>query len=126
VTVAITYLHHTHPDIPYHTEETWTFTKGAMGTVDRSCMGLTGRHFFHEIVDYHAVHHLFPKIPFYHAERATHAIRPLMGDRYMEAKNESFLGSLYSTFKSCNYVAERRDEKTQARTGQLFWVLKRE
>ena len=123
--MAITYLHHTHPDVPYLTDEAWTFTQGAMGTIDRS-VGFIGRHFFHEIIDFHVVHHLFTKIPFYHAEEATKAIQPLMGSQYVDAKQESFMHSLYTTFKSCNYVAERRDAKNPPGNGRLFWVIKRE
>ena len=118
--VAITYLHHTHPDVPHYTDEAWTFTQGALGTIDRS-IGFIGQHFFHEIIDFHLVHHLFPKIPFYHAEAAMRAIQPILGDKYIEEKTQSFHGSLYSTFKSCNFVAEKKEGKG---SGKLFWVLR--
>ena len=68
--VAITYLHHTHPTVAHYASATWSFKKGALGTVDRS-FGPIGRHFFHDIIDHHVIHHLFPKIPFYRAEEAT-------------------------------------------------------
>ena len=64
--------------------------KGVLGTVDRS-IGFIGRHFFHEIIDYHVIHHLFPKIPFYKAEEATMAIKPLLGPSYREEKKENFI-----------------------------------
>ena len=76
---------------------------GSLGTVDRS-LGFVGRHFFHEIVDFHVVHHLFPQIPFYHAEEATVAIKPLLGKRYLEFKSGSYLWSLYDTFRSCRVL----------------------
>ena len=123
-TVAITYLHHTHPDIPYYTDEAWTFTQGALGTIDRS-IGFIGRHFFHNIIDFHLVHHLFPRIPFYHAEVATKAIQPLLGSRYIGAKDEFFLRSLYTTFKYCNFVGERRNAQSSRGDGRLFWVVGR-
>ena len=56
--VAITYLHHTHPDVPKFEAEAWTFLKGATATVDRD-FGWIGRHIFHGIIEYHVVHHLF-------------------------------------------------------------------
>ena len=56
--VAITYLHHTHPDLPKFEPEAWTFLKGATATVDRN-FGWAGRFFFHDIIDYHVIHHLF-------------------------------------------------------------------
>jgi omega-6 fatty acid desaturase (delta-12 desaturase) len=106
VLVAITYLQHTHPAVPHYTAETWTYTKGALATIDRTT-GFIGRHFFHEIIDYHVVHHLFSRIPFYKAERATKAIQPLLGENYHEQKDESFLYSLMMTFRKCIYVSDK-------------------
>jgi fatty acid desaturase len=56
--VAITYLHHTHPDLPKYQPEAWTFIKGALATVDRN-LGWAGKHMLHNIADYHVIHHLF-------------------------------------------------------------------
>jgi len=57
--VAITYLHHTHPDAAHYEADTWTYAKGALSTVDRE-FGFIGRHIFHGIIEYHVVHHIFP------------------------------------------------------------------
>lgn len=57
--VAITYLHHTHPEALHYEAEDWTFIKGAASTVDRE-FGFIGRHIFHGIIEYHVVHHMFP------------------------------------------------------------------
>jgi omega-6 fatty acid desaturase (delta-12 desaturase) len=102
--VAITYLHHTHPDIPHYGAESWTYTKGALATVDRS-LGFIGRHLFHEIVDFHVIHHLFPTIPFYKAEEATTAARNILGSLYREQKDENFYHSFFQTFSSCKFVS---------------------
>lgn len=118
--VAITYLHHTHPSVPYYTDATWTYTKGAIGTIDRTC-GVLGQHLFHDIIDHHVVHHLFPRIPFYHAEEATRAIRPLLGSHYKEVKNESFLKQLFVTFRNCNIVSEGPASKT-GQPQPLYWI----
>ena len=56
--VAITYLHHTHPQVPKYEPEAWTFLKGATATVDRN-LGFAGKHLMHNIADYHVIHHLF-------------------------------------------------------------------
>lgn len=56
--VAITYLHHTHPNLPKFGPEAWTFIKGATATVDRE-FGFIGKHFFHNIIEFHVIHHLF-------------------------------------------------------------------
>ncbi len=58
-TVAITYLHHNHPDVHHFDAQGWTFVKGALATVDRD-FGFVGKHLFHGIIDTHVVHHLFP------------------------------------------------------------------
>lgn len=56
--VAITYLHHTHPDLPHFDADNWAFVKGALATVDRD-FGFIGRYLFHGIIETHVVHHLF-------------------------------------------------------------------
>ncbi|PWY66003.1 hypothetical protein BO70DRAFT_400953 [Aspergillus heteromorphus CBS 117.55] len=116
--VAITCMHHTHPTIPHYSGDAWSFTKGALGTVDRS-FGLMGRHFFHDIIDHHVVHHLFPRIPFYRAEEATRAIQPLLGAAYKEEKRQGFFRSLWRTFRECRYVADTGESGET--TGVLAW-----
>jgi fatty acid desaturase len=56
--VAITFLHHTHPELPRYDAEAWTFLRGALATVDRN-LGWAGKHLLHNIADYHVIHHLF-------------------------------------------------------------------
>ncbi|KAJ4340242.1 hypothetical protein N0V95_007536 [Ascochyta clinopodiicola] len=113
--VAITYLHHTHQDAPHYEAEDWTFIKGAASTVDRE-FGFIGRHIFHGIIEYHVVHHMFPRIPFYHAEEATWAIAPLLGERYIQTKS-NFFADLWESFTTCKYV----EEGTGAQAGGLVW-----
>jgi fatty acid desaturase len=100
--VAITYLHHHHEEVPHYTEEGWTFVKGALATIDRD-FGFVGKHIFHGIIEKHVVHHLFPRIPFYKADEATEAIKPLLGDLYY-SDDRNFLGQLWSVFGSLKYV----------------------
>ena len=57
--VAITYLHHTHPSLPKYDQQAWSFIKGATATIDRS-YGWAGQYCFHDVADYHVIHHLFP------------------------------------------------------------------
>ncbi|SLM38213.1 delta-12 fatty acid desaturase [Lasallia pustulata] len=101
--VAITYLHHTHPNVPKYEEEAWTFLKGAMATVDRE-FGWVGKHMLHNIIEYHVIHHLFSRIPQYHAEEATKAIIPLMGKSYHSDKNRYFIPAIWEAFTKCQYV----------------------
>ncbi|KAJ5935165.1 oleate delta-12 desaturase, partial [Penicillium verhagenii] len=102
--VSITYLHHTHPSLPHYGDKSWTFLKGSLSTIYRTT-GFLGRHLFHDIIDFHVVHHLFPNIPFYKAEEATRAIRPLLGPLYNEQKEASLIWSLYPTFRFCKFVS---------------------
>ncbi|KAG7111749.1 Oleate hydroxylase FAH12 like protein [Verticillium longisporum] len=113
--VAITYLHHNHPDVPHFNEEGWTFVKGALATVDRE-FGFIGKHLFHGIIEKHVVHHLFPRIPFYKADEATEAMKPLLGDLYIR-DDRSFLGQLWSVFGTLHYVENDPDIK-----GNMRWV----
>ncbi|CAM1501307.1 Fc.00g104690.m01.CDS01 [Cosmosporella sp. VM-42] len=113
--VAITYLHHNHPDIPHYSAEGWTFVKGALATVDRE-FGFIGKHLFHGIIEKHVVHHLFPRIPFYKADEATEAIKPLLGDLY-HRDDRNFMGQLWSVFGTLKYV-----ENDPTCQGQLRWA----
>ena len=100
--VAITYLHHTRPDVPKYEPEAWTFLRGAMATIDRD-LGFGGKHFMHNIASYHVIHHLFSRIPQYHAEEATKAIQPFLGDSYYEDKRNVW-ACIYESFTKCQYV----------------------
>ncbi|PNP39199.1 hypothetical protein TGAMA5MH_08876 [Trichoderma gamsii] len=113
--VAITYLHHTHMEVPHYEAENWTFVKGALATVDRE-FGFVGRHLFHCIIEHHVVHHLFPRIPFYYAGEATEAIKPVLGDLYYR-DDRSFIGQLWTNFTKCKYVV-----KDESSPGALKWA----
>ncbi|CAD6592294.1 MAG: hypothetical protein ASARMPREDX12_005966 [Alectoria sarmentosa] len=101
--VAITYLHHTHPDVPKYEPEAWTFLKGATATIDRE-LGFGGKHLMHNIAEYHVIHHLFSRIPQYYAEEATKAIMPLLGESYHEDKKRNFWALIWESFTQCQYV----------------------
>ncbi|KAL9057985.1 MAG: hypothetical protein Q9162_001977 [Coniocarpon cinnabarinum] len=114
--VAITYLHHTHPDIPKYEPEAWTFLKGATATIDRN-LGFGGKHLMHNIADFHVIHHLFSRIPQYYAEEATRAIQPLLGIDYHEDKTRSFWRCMWESFTKCQYVVpDNPSAKPEVRT----------
>jgi bifunctional Delta-12/omega-3 fatty acid desaturase len=54
------------------------------------------------------------RIPFYHAEEATWAIAPILGEKYIQQKT-NFLGDLWKSFSDCRYVEEA------PRGGGLVW-----
>ncbi|KAF2768075.1 fatty acid desaturase [Teratosphaeria nubilosa] len=115
--VAITYLHHNHASVNHFGPETWTYEKGALSTIDRD-FGFVGRHLFHHIIDSHVIHHTFSRIPFYHAEEATEAIKPLLGDRYKK-DTTPFLQALWQTYRSLKYV-----QPAKSHPDVFEWALK--
>ncbi|EEH42439.1 uncharacterized protein PADG_07259 [Paracoccidioides brasiliensis Pb18] len=104
--VAITYLQHTDPTLPHYTSQAWTFTRGAAATIDRE-FGFIGRTLFHGIIETHVLHHYVSTIPFYHADEASEAIKPVMGKHYRadtEGGSIGFIKSLWKSARACQWV----------------------
>ncbi|KAG8534318.1 Oleate hydroxylase fah12 [Bacidia gigantensis] len=104
--VAITYLQHTDPTLAHYGAQTWNFTRGAAATIDRE-FGFIGRSLFHGIIETHVLHHYVSTIPFYHADEATEAIKPVMGEHYRSNTQEGsvgFLKSLWLSVRWCQWV----------------------
>ncbi|KAI9834450.1 MAG: Oleate hydroxylase fah12 [Phylliscum demangeonii] len=119
--VAITYLQHTDPSLPHYTPQTWTFTRGATATIDRN-FGFVGRHLFHGIIETHVLHHFVSTIPFYHADEATAAIKPIMGRHYRASPGGpgSFLTSLWTSARMCQWIEPNVDAQGEGK-GILFY-----
>ncbi|KAK9810606.1 hypothetical protein WJX73_004003 [Symbiochloris irregularis] len=100
--VMITLLQHTHPALPHYHEATWDWLRGALATCDRSYGFLD--HFHHHIADTHVLHHLFSTIPHYHAQEATAAIKPILGDYYNYDSRNVFV-AMWQDYPQCVYVA---------------------
>ncbi|ODV91269.1 hypothetical protein CANCADRAFT_31962 [Tortispora caseinolytica NRRL Y-17796] len=100
--VCITYLQHTDPSLPHYTNEEWTFAKGAAATIDRD-FGFIGDFCFHKIIETHVAHHYCSKIPFYHAEEATEAIKKVMGKHYRR-DSTNLIKSLWTVNRRCQFV----------------------
>jgi omega-6 fatty acid desaturase (delta-12 desaturase) len=58
------------------------------------------------------------RIPFYYAEEATEAIKPVLGDLYRRDER-SFLGQLWDNFSNLKYV-----EPDVAVPGAMKWVTR--
>jgi omega-6 fatty acid desaturase (delta-12 desaturase) len=80
----------------------WSWLRGALCTVDRS-FGSFLDHCFHHIADTHVCHHVFSKIPFYHAAEATEAIKGVVGDYYLQDGTPIAL-ALWRAFSNCKYI----------------------
>jgi len=100
--VTVTFLQHTHPNVPHYADEEWDWLRGALATVDRS-YGLLD-HFFHHIADTHVAHHLFSQMPHYHAKEATAAIKPILGEYYCRDKRNPMV-ALWEEICTCHWVA---------------------
>ena len=105
--VLITFLQHTDPAVPHYREGEFTWVRGALCTIDRS-YGWLLDHVFHHISDTHVVHHLFHKMPFYHAREATLAVREKLGAYYM-ADHTPIPMALYNTFRACRFIDDAGD-----------------
>ncbi|KAK5991758.1 Oleate hydroxylase FAH12 [Cladobotryum mycophilum] len=104
--VAITFLQHTDPSLPHYTDEGWNFVRGAAATIDRE-FGFVGRHLLHGIIETHVLHHYVSTIPFYNADEASDAIRPIMGKHYradVDGGSLGFLGAMWKSARMCQWV----------------------
>ncbi|KAH7844800.1 hypothetical protein Vadar_031800 [Vaccinium darrowii] len=99
--ILITWLHHTHPALAHYDSTEWDWFRGALSTVDRD-YGVLNK-VLHHITDTHVAHHLFSTIPHYHAEEATKAIRPILGD-YYQYDGTPILKAIWRETKECMYV----------------------
>ncbi|KAJ7126936.1 delta 12 fatty acid epoxygenase [Mycena epipterygia] len=89
--VMITYLQHTDPKTPHFRGPAWTFQRGAAATIDRpNFLGWQGRFFLHHVVQFHTIHHFFPKVPFYHGPAATQHLKAFLGEHYISSDTPAF------------------------------------
>lgn len=73
--VWLTWIQHTHPSVPHFGDDEWTWVKATLlGTVDHYYLWWVET-CSHHIGSTHVCHHLFDKIPFYHAQEATAALK---------------------------------------------------
>lgn len=122
VLVAITFLQHTDPSLPHYTAEEWNFVRGAAATIDRE-MGFIGRHLLHGIVETHVLHHYISSIPFYNADEATEAIKPVMGKHYKadtEGGALGFIRAMYRSSRMCQWVEPSAEAEANGK-GILFF-----
>jgi len=105
--VLITFLQHTDVYIPHFRGEEWNWLRGALCTVDRSFGPILDR-CLHHISDTHVCHHIFSKMPFYHAQEATECIKKVIGKYYL-ADPTPISVALWRSYRLCKYVEEEDD-----------------
>jgi omega-6 fatty acid desaturase / acyl-lipid omega-6 desaturase (Delta-12 desaturase) len=102
--VIITLLQHSHPALPHYASSVeWDWLRGALATVDRS-YGRILDAAFHHIADTHVLHHLFSGIPHYHAQEASEAIKPVLGD-YYASDGRGVARALWEDWRDCHWVS---------------------
>ena len=112
-----TWLHHVHTEVPQLGDGEWTWIRGALCTIDRPYpFPIDWMH--HHIGSTHVAHHLFSYIPFYHAEEATNAIKPLLGEHYL-VDHRPIFQALWQDWGKCRYV----DSEEATGKGVLWWKV---
>lgn len=79
--VAYTWLHHTNADTPHFEGDDWSYVRGAFCSIDRP-YGRVIDTAHHHIGSTHAAHHLFSRIPHYHAVDATRSLQQSFPELY--------------------------------------------
>ena len=85
-------------------------------------MGFLGHWVFHDIAETHVLHHYASTIPHYHAEKASRAIRPVMGEHYRsntEGGMLGFLKAMWTVIRVCQFVEP--SEGTEGEEGHVFF-----
>lgn len=86
-------------------------------------MGFIGRHLLHGIIETHVLHHYVSTIPFYNADEASDAIRPVMGKHYRADTKDGprgFIRALWTSARTCQWVEPNAGAEGAAK-GILFF-----
>jgi len=106
--MMIVFLQHTDPVLPHYRGPKWTYTRGALATMDRDFLGWQGRYFLHNVSHCHVVHHFFPELPHYNLPAATEYAKELLGSDYRACETPVFQ-SLWLNQLHCQYVDSEGD-----------------
>ena len=105
--VTYTWMHHTGADTPHYDDPDWSFVRGAFCSIDRP-YGRVLDLVHHHIGSTHVAHHLFARIPHYHAVEATKALEAAYPELYRYDPTP-IPRALWQTSKQCVAVAETGD-----------------
>ncbi|CAE6439673.1 unnamed protein product [Rhizoctonia solani] len=115
--VLITFLQHTDPLLPHYRASSFTFTRGALCTLDRNLLGGSGiigsitgwlgATLTHGISETHVAHHVASKIPHYHAwEASRHLKARLASAGYDHEGAPGTWGTALRVWKECKFVED--------------------
>jgi len=122
---VVTYLHHTDVEVPWYRGEDWNYLRGGLSTRDRD-YGIFND--IHHNIGTHVVHHLFPQMPHYHIVEATKAVKPLLGEYWVEPEKSGFFPfhlfeQWWTAAKGCKYVDDEGtilSYKSETNPGKVF------
>jgi len=117
---SITFMQHTHPDVPHFGSEEWTWLRGAISTIDRT-MGDFVDAKLHHIVDSHVAHHIFSDMPFYGAKLATPYIKEHLGPYYKSSMDAKMAGSSYLGWLADYYRMQKASVSVGHSAEDNFW-----
>ncbi|QRV77288.1 Fatty acid desaturase [Ceratobasidium sp. AG-Ba] len=118
--ILITFLQHTDPVLPHYRASAFTFTRGALSTLDRSLLGgegflasitgWLGATLTHGISETHVLHHVSSKIPHYHAwEASRHLKARLARAGYSHEGRPGTWGEVYRVWRECKFIEDEGD-----------------
>ncbi|GAB1525616.1 hypothetical protein RhiTH_008779 [Rhizoctonia solani] len=113
-------LLHTDPLLPHYRQSAFTFTRGALSTMDRNLLGgegfiasitgWLGATLTHGISETHVLHHVCSKIPHYHAwEASRHLKARLARAGYSHEGRPGTWGEVYRVWKECRFIEDEGD-----------------
>lgn len=94
--------------VPRYRKGEWNFQRGAACTIDRPLLGWQGRFFLHDVAHYHAIHHFFPKMPWFYGEEATEYLKQFIGEHYAYDGRSPFV-VLWEIYNECQFVEDEGD-----------------
>jgi omega-6 fatty acid desaturase (delta-12 desaturase) len=101
--VLYTWLHHTDPAVPQYGDDTFTWLKGALCTIDRPYGVFDWMH--HDIGSTHVCHHVFSTLPCYNAVEATKHLKAFLEPRGLYNYDATFWPlAAWRVAKTCHYV----------------------
>ncbi|KAG9086222.1 hypothetical protein FRC07_013143 [Ceratobasidium sp. 392] len=118
--IMITFLQHTDPLLPHYRASAFTFTRGALSTLDRNLLGgvgfvasitgWLGATLTHGISETHVLHHVSSKIPHYHAwEASSHLKARLARAGYSHEGRPGTWGEVYRVWRECKFIEDEGD-----------------
>ena len=101
---VVTLLQHTDTFVPHYRGEDWSWLRGALCAVDRNYNPWLD-FVYHSAASTHICHHLFPRIPHYHAGEATEAIAKVLG-KYRMWDDTPILKAAWRAYMNCKFVED--------------------